>query len=111
MHFKKSNKATQKLVEIQENLNFNTLKLKQDSITRWNSTYDMLERFFKNKVPLVSCIAKRKTIYPALSTFAQKYLSVPATSVPCERIFSKAGQIMTERRRRQLMDDNIYKDP
>ena len=43
---------------------------------------------------------QRKNIYPNLFELVKKYLSVPATSVPCERIFSKAGQISTERRNR-----------
>ncbi|XP_066590536.1 uncharacterized protein [Prorops nasuta] len=36
----------------------------------------------------------------ALSEIGKKYLSVIATSVPCERIFSKAGRIVTEARNR-----------
>uniref|UniRef100_A0A182NC58 HAT C-terminal dimerisation domain-containing protein n=1 Tax=Anopheles dirus TaxID=7168 RepID=A0A182NC58_9DIPT len=43
---------------------------------------------------------QRKNIYPNLFELVIKYLNVPATSVPCERIFSKAGQILTERRNR-----------
>ncbi|XP_066587665.1 E3 SUMO-protein ligase ZBED1-like [Prorops nasuta] len=36
----------------------------------------------------------------ALCRLAEKYLAVIATSVPCERIFSKCGQILTENRNR-----------
>lgn len=42
----------------------------------------------------------RELLYPTLSVLAKKYLCIVATSVPSERIFSKAGQIITERRNR-----------
>ncbi|KAG8233111.1 hypothetical protein J437_LFUL012537 [Ladona fulva] len=48
--------------------------------------------------PLVLWEARKK--YPRLSTLAQKHLAVVATSVPSERVFSKAGQIISERRSR-----------
>lgn len=40
----------------------------------------------------------RAPLYPQLSNLAQKYLCVMATSVPSERIFSKSGQILSEKR-------------
>lgn len=42
----------------------------------------------------------REILYPTLSRLAKKYLCVVATSVPSKRVFSKAGQIITERRNR-----------
>lgn len=38
--------------------------------------------------------------YPHLSQLFKQYGHIVATSVPCERIFSKAGQLITERRTR-----------
>lgn len=38
--------------------------------------------------------------YPLLSLMAKKYLGTPATSVPSERLFSIAGQILTKKRAR-----------
>jgi mRNA-degrading endonuclease HigB of HigAB toxin-antitoxin module len=41
-----------------------------------------------------------KLMYPLLYKIAIKYLQVTATSVPAERLFSKTGQIMTDKRSR-----------
>jgi hypothetical protein len=38
------------------------------------------------------------TKYPNVSKLAQTYLSIPATSVSSERLFSKAGLVITQRR-------------
>jgi hypothetical protein len=41
-----------------------------------------------------------KLMYPHLYKIAIKYLQVTATSAPAERLFSKTGQIMTDKRSR-----------
>ena len=43
---------------------------------------------------------ERQHVYPSVYELANICLFVAATSVPCERIFSKAGQIVTEKRNR-----------
>lgn len=40
------------------------------------------------------------SVFRELYKLATKYVCVPATSVPCERIFSKAGLIINDRRNR-----------
>lgn len=56
-YFKQSSFALTKLHEMQNNLNKDNLKLKQDVPTRWNSTFEMLDRFLLNKEPIVSALA------------------------------------------------------
>jgi len=41
-----------------------------------------------------------KSIYPSLRMITKQYLPIVATSVPSERLFSKAGNIITENRSR-----------
>jgi hypothetical protein len=40
------------------------------------------------------------TEYPILSKMAQSYLSVQASSVPCEQLFSLAGNVVSKKRNR-----------
>jgi hypothetical protein len=40
------------------------------------------------------------TEYPILSKMAQNYLSIQASSVPCEQLFSLAGNVVTKKRNR-----------
>ena len=37
-------------------------------------------------------------MYPVLSVLSKKYLAIPVTSVPLERVFSAAGDIVSEKR-------------
>ncbi|XP_063892271.1 E3 SUMO-protein ligase ZBED1-like [Helicoverpa armigera] len=56
-YFKRSSHANHRLTEIQKQLNLPLLKLKQDVATRWNSTYDMLQRFCSAKQAIVMTLA------------------------------------------------------
>ena len=51
---------------------------------------------------------KHKHSFPNLSRMAQKYLGVVATSVPSERLFSRAGNIATSKRS-ALDPENVEK--
>ena len=48
------------------------------------------------------------TKWPALAKLARKYFSAPATSAESERLFSTAGQIITNLRS-SLKDENVEK--
>lgn len=56
-YFKRSSHALLKLNEIQVQGGYPVLKLKQDCPTRWNSTYDMVDRVLKIKEPILSTLA------------------------------------------------------
>lgn len=56
-YFKKSSHGLSKLQDLQRQTRSSILKLKQDCPTRWNSTYDMLDRIFELKEPIVATCA------------------------------------------------------
>lgn len=57
VYFKRSSQALNKLHIMQDQLGVPCRKLVQDVLTRWNSTYDMMDRFVVIKDALVSTLA------------------------------------------------------
>ncbi|XP_057192592.1 zinc finger BED domain-containing protein 4-like [Triplophysa rosa] len=51
-HFKHSPLATTRLEDIQKDLKMPTKRLQQDVVTRWNSTFYMVERILEQKRPI-----------------------------------------------------------
>ena len=49
---------------------------------------------------------RRESVYPTLSKMAKKYLQIPASSIPSERIFSLAGTIVSKKRA-SLSPENV----
>jgi len=51
---------------------------------------------------------ERKSIYPTLYRLAKKFLSIQASSVPSERLFSQAGDVIKKERSR--LDPHLAAD-
>jgi hypothetical protein len=68
----------------------------------------------KNAIPVdddpLHWWCSRASSYKKLKPIAFKYLSTPATTVPCERLFSLAGNVLVvSRRRASLNPTNVQK--
>ncbi|CAG8798068.1 38052_t:CDS:2, partial [Gigaspora margarita] len=75
-------------------------EISNDSFAEFSSisiSNDLMADLYSNKEP--DSISEENK-YPILSKFAQKYLSVPSTLVPFERVFSDAGLHITVLRNR-----------
>lgn len=60
----------------------------------------MREPIIKRKENPLKWWKERRSLYPHLYSFMLKRLNMTATSVPCERVFSKAGLILNQKRTR-----------
>ncbi|XP_075155600.1 zinc finger BED domain-containing protein 4-like [Haematobia irritans] len=56
-YFHKSSQALKKLLDTQKQMQLPELKLKQDVATRWNSTYDMLQRIHVVKDAVIATLS------------------------------------------------------
>ncbi|XP_076302530.1 uncharacterized protein LOC143220837, partial [Lasioglossum baleicum] len=92
-------------LHLQNNI-LNNIEIRFDYIEQNNTTLIaiLLDLLYANiKSCEVAFWNKHNYTMPQLFKIAEKYVNTsvfPATSVPSERIFSKAGQIMSERRNR-----------
>lgn len=69
-----------------------------NKVTQMNK-YCIDDPFYKTHNPLIWWRTNEKE-YPNLAALARKFLAFPATSVPSERLFSDAGNILTKKRNR-----------
>ena len=60
----------------------------------------------KKKLSILEWWAKNEKFYPRLSVLAKRYICIPASSVPSERIFSLCGTLVSKKRAR-MNHDNI----
>nr|XP_055057386.1 E3 SUMO-protein ligase ZBED1-like [Misgurnus anguillicaudatus] len=71
---------------------------------------EMIKYRAETSISLNSCPLKwwkeNDRLYPLLSSIAKAYLSTPATSVPSERVFSSAGDIVNVQKS-QLLPENV----
>lgn len=96
-HFRHSSLATCALKKRQEQLGINANKLQNDCPVRWNSTFDMLERLFEQRIPVQSVLADETVTKPSV----QKSLTMRASQwelveqlIPVLRPLAKATKVM-----------------
>ena len=74
----------------------------------YKDNYELEEPLgLENKQPLLWW-KEHELLYKYLSLLSKKFLCITATSVPSERLFSAAGNLVAEKRSR-LISDNIDK--
>jgi len=74
------------------------LDYKKECIDLEMKKYLSLPKLDRKECPMQWWKNEGSKKFPHLFQAAQKYLSMPATSVPSERVFSSAGNILTKRR-------------
>lgn len=93
--FRRSPQATEKLKQMQKQLGKPELNIKQDVVTRWNSTYDMFERVIEIKEPLMSVIAIN---YPNIENLSNSDISTLEMCCEILRIFKDVTQEISSER-------------
>ncbi|GLD95989.1 hypothetical protein PINS_up004667 [Pythium insidiosum] len=69
-------------------------------VKRWFDTRDGIRLTQSKHADVSAWFRANKMVYPRIELMARDFLAIPATSVPSERAFSKAGCVVTERRAR-----------
>ncbi|KAM9726418.1 E3 SUMO-protein ligase ZBED1-like isoform 2-T2 [Menidia menidia] len=82
-----SNATADAIVEVERYLAEKNLRRHEDPLVYWHT---------------------QKHVHPHLYCMALKFLCSPASSVPCERVFSKAGEVIC-RRRNRLKPETVKK--
>lgn len=77
----------------------------EDSVEKWVDRYKAEPTISMEACPL-QWWSQHAGSHSRLACIAQKYLATPATSVPCERLFSLAGHIV-QKKRAALSSENV----
>ena len=85
--------------DVVEAVNSCYIRSKRDEIQVEMDRYQAKMGISKNNRSL-EMVKGNGSKYSILSFMAKKYLGILATSVPCERLFSAAGQIITKNKAR-----------
>lgn len=79
----------------------------QDGVENDLARYRAEPVICKDECPL-EWWSKHACVYNKIACLAQKYLATPATSVPCERLFSLSGHVV-QKKRAALSSGNVTK--
>lgn len=90
--FRRSVLASERLKATQKQLGEKELKVKQDIITRWNSTVDMFERILEIKKSVITTIA---TEYPNTPNLTPQDIKILTESCNVLRNFKSVTEIMS----------------
>lgn len=90
--FRRSVLASERLKATQKQLGEKELKVKQDVVTRWNSTVDMFERILEIKKSVITTIA---TEYPNTSNLTPEDITILSESCNVLRNFRSVTEIMS----------------
>lgn len=95
--------------ELDEDIDFSAVYVKRKTYV--NDYEKQLDEYLEapranGKTNILNWWKENADLYPALSKMARDVLSVPATSVPVERVFSEGASVVTKKRC-SLSDENI----
>jgi len=104
-HLNKNKEVTSRKDDSDDSDNFLDIKSIFDDVTsaeeKWeNEINDYVNTKRAHKDEDILQWSKQEDIFPNLSLMAKDFLSITATSVPAERLFSKAGLIIRKHRNR-----------